>query len=809
MKKLSLIALAVISMLSAEDLKTTVGEVLSTNPIILERLNNYNATTEDMNIAKAGFYPKLDLSLGVGYENTKLKSRPAGVQNNAFDFTVYDNTLAYTQNIFKGFETTYQIKEQENRILAAAYNYVEKVNSTAFEMVNQYLLILKQKKLLQNAQENIDINQEILEKVQKLYDSGLTTLSEVNKMESSLALAKSNYIVQENNLKDSKYNMHKVFGRYLDLDAITRPEANFALPETLEDATQFAMLNNPSLLVSKYNIKLAQASYQKSKSAFYPQVDVEVAQNMTSNLGGSEGERDRFRAMAYLKYNFFNGFADEATLQKNVSQVHRETQIKNTLRRNTIDDLSLSWTAHEQLSKQLIPLEAYQSNAKKTLELYKKEYDLGRRSLLDLLSAQNDFISAESQIINADYSNLFAKYRILDALGTLVTTIMGESNVDYSNVGLNINTTVDYSHRGKNTQDYSIPTLTLDLNTTKPKNLDTLPILLDKDTDLIVDDLDICNNSLNNKMRTLYGCAFIYKDTVRIERYRGFLFTDKSEILTQDAKERLNKLIEQIKSYGLKNMKFDILGSVDDAQMSKKEMLNLSQKRAQAVKEKLIDAGAKSENITLNALGDEAPLYTNGLYENEGVALNNRVDIVVRKLIINFGTESASQPVEDYQSLKNIDKPVKIVVPKKEIELDTDGDGVFDSKDISPKTPVGFKVDAKGYPLTKTLRVYFKLQKYALTDDSMDEIKSFAQFLKENPTYKVIISGHTDNTGDEHKNKILSTNRAYSVMEALASHGIDEERFTAIGKGSSVPVADNETKEGRNKNRRIEVELTH
>ena len=62
----------------------------------------------------------------------------------------------------------------------------------------------------------------------------------------------------------------------------------------------------------------------------------------------------------------------------------------------------------------------YEKFSNKTLELYSREYDLGRRSLLDLLSAQNDLIGANSQIINANYNILFAKYRILDAMGILV-----------------------------------------------------------------------------------------------------------------------------------------------------------------------------------------------------------------------------------------------------------------------------------------------------------------------------------------------------------------------------------------------------
>ena len=608
MKKKILLALTLTTLLSAETLKDAVGEVLSTNPTILERLKNYNQTKEDITIAKAGFYPKLDLSLGAGYEHTD-KNYPSGVGTDGkFDFNVYQNSLTLTQNLFKGFETTYQVKEHENRTLAAAYNYIENVNSTAFEMVNTYLQVLRQKELLTNAQENIDINKEILGKVQKLYDSGLTTLSEVNKIQASLALAESNYIVQENTLMDMTYNMHRVFGRYIDPETMAKPDGNFKLPETLEEATQFAMLNNPSLLVEKYNIKLAQATYQKSKSPFYPRLDIEVSQSMNKNLSGAEVDTNAFRAMAFVKYNIFNGFADQAALQQSVSSVHQEVQIKNTLIRKTIEDMNLSWAAYKQQTKQLVPLEEYKNYAAKTLELYKKEYDLGRRSLLDLLSAQNDFIGSKAQIINTEYSSLYAKYRILDAMGTLVSTVMGNQDVSYKSVGL----------KGS-----------------VPENTDSLPILLDTDTDLITDDRDICNNSLNFKMRNIYGCEQVFDDTKQIERYTGFLFADQSADLTEKGQKKLNDLIAQVKPYGFKNLKFEVLGNVDDENMDPTKKLLLSAQRASVVKEKLVDAGAIEENITVHALSDKAPMYTNGLYENEGVELNNRVDIVVRKLKIS------------------------------------------------------------------------------------------------------------------------------------------------------------------------------
>ncbi|MFA6190779.1 MAG: TolC family outer membrane protein [Sulfurimonas sp.] len=605
MNKKILLALSLCTLLNAQNLRTTVQEVLSTNPTILEQLKNYNSTNEDVTIAQAGYYPKLDVSFGVGYEHTERNNRPLGVANQSFDYNVYNNSLKYTQNIFKGFETTYQIKESENRTLAAAYKYIEQVNAISFAMVNTYLQVLRQKELLDNAKETIEINEEIIAKVQKLYDSGLTTLSEVNKIESSLALAKSNYVVQENTLLDVTYNMHAVLGRYLDVESMEKPTEEIKFPETVEDAAQFAMQNNPSLLVSKYNIGLAEATNHKNKAPFYPKLDVEVSQSMSKNLSATEGESDAFRAMAYLSYNLFNGFADTATLQKSVSEIHKEVQIKNKLRRNTIEDMNLAWAAYEKLNQQMVHLQRYKEFAEKTLTLYKKEYDLGRRTLLDLLSAQSDFSNSKSQIINTEYSALFAKYRILDALGTLVPSVIGSEDIEYEKVGL----------KGD-----------------APSNNDVLPIALDADADLVVDDQDICNNSLTYKMRSTYGCELTYDDTLKIERYSGFLFGTRDADLTRKGQKKLNDLIAQIKPYGFKNMKFEVFGNVDDETLNEAKMLLLSAQRASVVKEKLIEAGAKEENITIHAQSNKAPMFTNGLFENEGLELNNRVDIVVRKL---------------------------------------------------------------------------------------------------------------------------------------------------------------------------------
>ena len=603
MKRVLLLSVLVSTAIFAQDLRTTIQEVIKTNPDIVEKAKNYNATKEDVSIAKAGYYPKLNLSLGVGTEKNEKSSRP-GLADVNTNLSVYQNSLTLTQNLFNGFATTYQVKEQEARTISAAYSYIEKVNSVSFSTVSSYLELLRNKELLETAKENVDITDEIFRKVQKLYDAGLTTLSEVNKIQSSLSLAKSNYVVQENSLMDAKFTMQRFLGRYLDPDEMQKPELNVALPASMEDAAQRAIQNNPSILVAKYNVELAQATYKEKKAPYYPTVDLEVSQSMNKNLSGIEGNDDTFRAMAYLKYNFFNGFSDEANLQKSVSKIHQEVQSKNSIRRQIIQNLNQAWISYEKLKDQLKNLRDYKTYSLKTLTLYSKEYDLGRRSLLDLLSAQNDFIGSKSQIINNEYNLLLAKYRILDAMGQLVDTVLSDNDLNYyGSVGLN----------GKT-----------------PENNDALMVSYDNDHDLIVDDSDLCNNSLSEDMKNIYGCSYTDANVSVIERYTPFTFENDSSEMTTDGNDKLNALLKQLQPYGFDKIKLTVIGNVDSDDLAKKEISKLAQNRAQAVSSIFEKAGIAKENITVLSKADEAPLVSDET--SEGKQMNNRVDIIVKKL---------------------------------------------------------------------------------------------------------------------------------------------------------------------------------
>lgn len=138
---------------------------------------------------------------------------------------------------------------------------------------------------------------------------------------------------------------------------------------------------------------------------------------------------------------------------------------------------------------------------------------------------------------------------------------------------------------------------------------------------------------------------------------------------------------------------------------------------------------------------------------------------------------------------------------------DTDNDGVQDSDDKCPGTSFEHVVDEFGCPTIYKPKLNFASSSYALTDEIKEALVDFIEFLKDNNEYLIVIYGYTDNSGDAQKNRTLSQNRANAIRDLFLKNGIKSSRLTSIGMGGKDPIADNDTKEGRAKNRRINFEI--
>lgn len=151
--------------------------------------------------------------------------------------------------------------------------------------------------------------------------------------------------------------------------------------------------------------------------------------------------------------------------------------------------------------------------------------------------------------------------------------------------------------------------------------------------------------------------------------------------------------------------------------------------------------------------------------------------------------------------------------------LDEDNDGVPDAKDKCPGTALNVVVDEHGCAktvtkevkeaITEQINIVFDSNKAIIKPEFKGEVAKIADLAKASGNAFITIQGHTDSSGNPAKNKILSQERANAVMNMLISdYGIAATRVSAVGFGSSQPIADNTTVEGKAKNRRVIAVLT-
>jgi len=237
-------------------------------------------------------------------------------------------------------------------------------------------------------------------------------------------------LTQDNNYNDAAAVLNTVMGRYADVSELEKPSIDpSVVPQTLEEAIKEAVQKNPSVLISRSEIESAKKSVSLERSSYYPKVDAELNTRSYNNANGTENVDKTSAAMVTLSYNLYNGGSDEARIKRSLNQTYSAIERFRSIERDVAEKMTMAHNAYTVFNRQKPFLEVYSDASFEKTEYYREEFDLGRRSLIDLLDSENEYCTARRKEVENEYELLYSFFRVLAAKNAL----MSYFNIDSGN----------------------------------------------------------------------------------------------------------------------------------------------------------------------------------------------------------------------------------------------------------------------------------------------------------------------------------------------------------------------------------------
>lgn len=407
-------------------LAKVIDHTLENNPNVKQRVYNYMEVGKSLDIAQRGYYPTLDLVATIGMGRKKSSPNQIIGEKSTWNDTVSKNAeLRLVQNLYDGGVITSGVNQAKSRMINASYLVLETSDRISLSTVDAYLNVIKEKTLLDLAAENITNLEAIYEQIKQRSDSGFGILSEKQQAASRLTLAQSNFIAQQNAYDDSIASFEKLTGMIVDAQQLSYPEFVYALPTSLEELESKIYVCNPSIRAENANVELAKELYSSANAAFLPKLDLEGYASYSDEY--DEGGRDNFKdqridsygALLRFKYNFFNKGIDMVTKEQRQIGIQKEQEVLDVLKDDLKESSKFSWQSYVLNEKKLGYVIDHAKFSKETLNAYKDEFNIGRRDLINVLDAENEFYNARREIVTTQKDFLYAKYRLLDNMGLL------------------------------------------------------------------------------------------------------------------------------------------------------------------------------------------------------------------------------------------------------------------------------------------------------------------------------------------------------------------------------------------------------
>ena len=400
------------------ELRDAVQQALSTNPEIRQAVANRLATQEERVQATGLYYPRISVEGSAGVRSLRNPTRRAiGIA----DQTLWpiEGDLIVDQLVYDSGGREAEIRRQASRTDAAAARVEERSEFVALNVSRTYIDYLLQQRLVAIAQDNVTFHERLVGDLREGVSKGSISIADQQQAEERLQAARTRVTQAREDLDTSAISFRTLTGIPVDSVSVP-PDLSNCMPASLEEAEQVARVNNPRVQEAIADLNTAREDIRAAKAKIGPRLNLEGRARAGHDIDGFAGRTTDLQALAVLRWDLYNGGIKEANYRE---QLHRADEVHGRLferQRQAEEDVRNSWSRLQNQTALVGELETQSKITDDVLLSYREQFNIGRRSLLDVLDAQNTRYNVQAQTETARLAKLYAQYRVLAAENRLI-----------------------------------------------------------------------------------------------------------------------------------------------------------------------------------------------------------------------------------------------------------------------------------------------------------------------------------------------------------------------------------------------------
>jgi adhesin transport system outer membrane protein len=410
---------------SADTLRAAAEKAITTNPEVTARFNALRAAGDAIDVARGGFLPRVDLNASVGRDEANITSRSPETQS----VTRSGVGVSVTQLLWDGLGTRDDVRRLSHDRLSRYFELLDTTEQTALEAVRAQIDVQRYRRLVKLAEDNYVQHRYALQQIRSRVTAGVGRGVDLEQAGARVALAESNLTTELANLHDVTARYQRIVGEAPPASLPAPVQLRQGVPASAADAMSLALRQSPSISASIEALRSARSSADSRRSLFQPRVEARVRGQAGRNLDGTQDQSRTNTAEIVLNWNLFNGGSDQARVRQQANLVTQAADLRDRACRDVRQVAAIAFNDTRKLADQLVFLDRNTLAIEKARDAYRQQFDIGQRSLLDLLNSENEVYTARRAYANAEFDLALAWARTQAAMNQLTPTL-GLSRVD-------------------------------------------------------------------------------------------------------------------------------------------------------------------------------------------------------------------------------------------------------------------------------------------------------------------------------------------------------------------------------------------